>query len=100
MGRETRAVPRIKTLKAVTAQETSEGRDWTRTLLWPISAVLHYLHALLTSLLLAVVALGPMPHHIGFVMDGNRRYAKSHGQRVARGHEQGSESLKRVRVEA
>lgn len=71
-------------------------RDLTRTLLYPISTVLHYLHALLTSLLLSVVALGPMPHHIGFVMDGNRRYARSHGQRVARGHEQGSESLKRV----
>jgi ditrans,polycis-polyprenyl diphosphate synthase len=71
-------------------------RGMTRAFLWPISTVLHYLHALLTSVLLAVLALGPMPHHVGFVMDGNRRYARSHGQRIAKGHQQGSESLKRV----
>lgn len=68
----------------------------TRALLWPISTLLHALHALLTTLLLSVIAMGPMPTHIGFVMDGNRRYARSHGQRIARGHEKGSETLKRV----
>ncbi|TXT15858.1 hypothetical protein VHUM_00361 [Vanrija humicola] len=50
----------------------------------------------MTTFLLAVIALGPMPRHIGFVMDGNRRYARSHGQRIAKGHQRGSESLKRT----
>lgn len=71
-------------------------RGATRALLWPISTLLHYAHSLLSWLLVAVLALGPMPHHVGFVMDGNRRYARSHGQRIARGHQQGSESLQRV----
>jgi hypothetical protein len=83
-----------------TAKATQKGRHTvrglTRALLWPISTVLGYIHALLTSVLLTVLALGPMPHHVGFVMDGNRRYARSHGQRIAKGHQQGSESLKRV----
>lgn len=70
-------------------------RTW-KTVLYPISAVLHQLHAWLTTLLLALIALGPMPKHIGFVMDGNRRYARSRGQKVARGHKMGSDSLKRV----
>lgn len=70
-------------------------RTW-KTVLYPISAVLHRLHAWLTTLLLALIALGPMPKHIGFVMDGNRRYARSRGQKVARGHKMGSDSLKRV----
>lgn len=95
MGRGKRTT-RPKAFTAAAPWTQQPGRDLTRKLLYPISTLLHYLHALLTSLLLSVIALGPMPHHIGFVMDGNRRYARSHGQRIARGHEQGSESLKRV----
>ncbi|GMK53941.1 hypothetical protein CspeluHIS016_0105270 [Cutaneotrichosporon spelunceum] len=95
MGSKTRPPP-IKTRVAIAASDDGEVRGATRALLWPISALLHSLHALLTTLLLSVIALGPMPKHIGFVMDGNRRYARSHGQRIARGHEKGSESLKRT----
>ncbi|CAK9780822.1 Undecaprenyl diphosphate synthase [Cutaneotrichosporon oleaginosum] len=95
MGKKSKPPP-IKTELVAPAPDSGEVRDATRALLWPISAVLHSLHALLTTLLLSVIALGPMPTHIGFVMDGNRRYARSHGQRIARGHEKGSESLKRT----
>lgn len=84
--------------KQVKGQVTVDpnSKPLIHTLLHPISWVLHRLHALLTTILLAVLALGPMPHHIGFVMDGNRRYARLRGQKVAKGHQQGSESLKRV----
>lgn len=36
------------------------------------------------------------PACIGIIMDGNRRWAKSHGVPIARGHEAGYETLKRV----
>lgn len=82
-------------LKRTPSEPAPLTRTW-KTVLYPISAVLHRLHAWLTTLLLALIALGPMPKHIGFVMDGNRRYARSRGQKVARGHKMGSDSLKRV----
>ncbi|OSX65649.1 hypothetical protein POSPLADRAFT_1134965 [Postia placenta MAD-698-R-SB12] len=47
--------------------------------------------------LLAVLAAGPIPQHIAFVMDGNRRYARSHHKRVQEGHADGFLALRRVR---
>lgn len=46
--------------------------------------------------LLAVLAAGPIPQHIAFVMDGNRRYARSHHKRVQEGHADGFLALRRV----
>jgi ditrans,polycis-polyprenyl diphosphate synthase len=45
---------------------------------------------------LAVLAAGPVPRHIAFVMDGNRRYARSHNMAVANGHREGFVALERV----
>lgn len=95
MGGQTRRKEIKVPLKRAPAGPKPLTRTW-KTVLYPISAVLHRLHAWLTTLLLALIALGPMPKHIGFVMDGNRRYARSRGQKVARGHKMGSDSLKRV----
>ncbi|ORX40033.1 putative undecaprenyl diphosphate synthase-domain-containing protein [Kockovaella imperatae] len=61
-----------------------------------LSAIVHRLHAALTTLLLFIVSLGPIPRHVGFVMDGNRRYAKGRGRRVAEGHSDGFDALKRT----
>lgn len=36
---------------------------------------------------------GPIPNHVAFIMDGNRRYARSKGFEVLKGHEAGSASL-------
>lgn len=36
------------------------------------------------------------PVHIGFIMDGNRRWAKQHGVPVAKGHLAGADNLERV----
>lgn len=40
-----------------------------------------------------VLKSGPMPQHVAFIMDGNRRYAKNKGLEVFKGHEAGSASL-------
>lgn len=37
-----------------------------------------------------------MPKHIGFIMDGNRRWAKSKMLPVKLGHKQGAETLKKI----
>ena len=39
---------------------------------------------------------GPVPTHIGFIMDGNGRWAKARGLRRSEGHRQGVENLQRV----
>ncbi|KAI8820117.1 tryptophan synthase beta subunit-like PLP-dependent enzyme [Fimicolochytrium jonesii] len=40
---------------------------------------------------------GPIPQHVGFIMDGNRRYAKKVGARPGVGHVAGSRKLEEVR---
>jgi ditrans,polycis-polyprenyl diphosphate synthase len=47
-------------------------------------------------LLLAVLAMGPVPQHIAFVMDGNRRYARLRQKKVLDGHIEGFVALKRI----
>ena len=37
-----------------------------------------------------------MPKHIGLIMDGNRRWAKSKGKPIALGHKQGAETLEKI----
>lgn len=37
-----------------------------------------------------------MPRHIGIIMDGNRRWAKSKGKPIALGHKQGAETLEKI----
>ncbi|KAF8641724.1 hypothetical protein AX16_009843 [Volvariella volvacea WC 439] len=46
--------------------------------------------------LLAVLASGPIPQHVAFVMDGNRRYARMRNQLVQEGHSAGFLALQRV----
>lgn len=40
--------------------------------------------------------LSNVPQHVGFIMDGNRRWAKAHGLRPVQGHEQGVKTLKEI----
>lgn len=39
---------------------------------------------------------GPVPQHVGFVMDGNRRYAKNHHIELKEGHNAGFESMAQI----
>lgn len=43
--------------------------------------------------ILEVLKTGHVPKHVAFIMDGNRRYAKSKGVPLAKGHFAGAESL-------
>ncbi|KAE8378287.1 Decaprenyl diphosphate synthase-like protein [Aspergillus bertholletiae] len=43
-----------------------------------------------------VLKQGPVPQHIAFIMDGNRRYAKMHGVPLVKGHYLGAEALSDV----
>ena len=48
------------------------------------------------NFLLSILAAGPIPKHVGFVMDGNRRYARRKHQPVQQGHSEGFVTLRRV----
>jgi ditrans,polycis-polyprenyl diphosphate synthase len=39
---------------------------------------------------------GPVPRHVGFIMDGNRTYAKQHNMELRDGHNAGFESMARI----
>ena len=51
-------------------------------------------HGPLRSLLVYALRLCPLPTHVAFIMDGNRRAARDSGQGVIRGHELGFRALK------
>jgi undecaprenyl pyrophosphate synthase len=48
------------------------------------------------NLMLKILAAGPIPKHIAFVMDGNRRYARMNDIGVQQGHSDGFIALRRV----
>lgn len=43
-----------------------------------------------------IIQTGPVPQHIGFVMDGNRRFAKRENIELKEGHNAGFESMAKV----
>lgn len=49
--------------------------------------------------LLGVLKAGPVPRHVAFIMDGNRRYARAKGVNVIQGHIDGFAALRRVRAQ-
>ncbi|KAI9814591.1 MAG: cis-prenyltransferase [Pycnora praestabilis] len=50
----------------------------------------------LRELLIGALRQGPIPQHVAFVMDGNRRYARSHQIETVEGHNLGFEALARI----
>ncbi|KAK4243998.1 Decaprenyl diphosphate synthase-like protein [Corynascus novoguineensis] len=50
----------------------------------------------LRSTLIGALSQGPIPRHVAFEMDGNRRYARSHKIETIEGHHLGFEALARV----
>jgi undecaprenyl pyrophosphate synthase len=59
---------------------------------WTLSKVLDKAR----DVLLAILAAGPIPQHIAFVMDGNRRYARMNQKEVQQGHREGFVALQHV----
>ena len=47
--------------------------------------------------LIKILAAGPVPQHIAFVMDGNRRYARQRNMAIKEGHRSGFYALQQVR---
>ncbi|KAG7660932.1 RER2 [[Candida] subhashii] len=43
-----------------------------------------------------LIQTGPVPRHVGIIMDGNRRYAKSHKIEIKEGHSLGFETMASV----
>ena len=52
----------------------------------------------LRELLVGALRQGPVPRHVAFVMDGNRRFARSHQIETVEGHNLGFEALARVGI--
>ncbi|TVY87536.1 Dehydrodolichyl diphosphate synthase complex subunit [Lachnellula willkommii] len=50
----------------------------------------------LRELLIGAIRQGPVPQHVAFVMDGNRRFARSHKIETVEGHNLGFEALARI----
>lgn len=56
---------------------------------WLVQTIVSFIQ----DLLLNILKLGPMPTHLSFIMDGNRRYAKNLNIPVKKGHEAGAKTL-------
>ncbi|KAF2659974.1 dehydrodolichyl diphosphate synthase [Lophiostoma macrostomum CBS 122681] len=50
----------------------------------------------LRELLIGALKQGPIPQHVAFVMDGNRRFARDHHIETVEGHNLGFEALARI----
>lgn len=50
----------------------------------------------LRELLIGALRQGPIPQHVAFVMDGNRRFARNHEIETVEGHNLGFEALAKV----
>ncbi|KAF2866926.1 Decaprenyl diphosphate synthase-like protein [Massariosphaeria phaeospora] len=50
----------------------------------------------LRELLIGALRQGPIPRHVAFVMDGNRRFARTHHIETVEGHNLGFEALARI----
>ena len=48
------------------------------------------------ELLLGALRQGPVPEHVAFVMDGNRRFARKNRIEIVDGHNMGFEALAKV----
>jgi tritrans,polycis-undecaprenyl-diphosphate synthase [geranylgeranyl-diphosphate specific] len=46
--------------------------------------------------LLELIRKEPVPHHLGLIMDGNRRFARDHGLLVEEGHLKGKDKLEEL----
>ncbi|EIW74719.1 dehydrodolichyl diphosphate synthetase, partial [Coniophora puteana RWD-64-598 SS2] len=55
-----------------------------------------WLQARFTAWILAILSCGPIPQHVAFEMDGNRRYARKRGKKAQEGHYAGFDALRRA----
>ncbi|KAI8583428.1 hypothetical protein K450DRAFT_223619 [Umbelopsis ramanniana AG] len=61
------------------------------------SSAYEYLEHSLQQATISILKQGPIPRHVGFVLDGNRRFARAHGATSTRfGHYEGFRQLEKV----
>ncbi|KAJ9075378.1 cis-prenyltransferase [Entomophthora muscae] len=48
------------------------------------------------SICIKILKQGPIPRHVAFIMDGNRRYAQRHNIPISAGHFRGFQSLEKI----
>lgn len=75
----------------MSSMHLSQLRKW----LWsspPVEWSINHLR----ELLIGALKQGPVPQHVAFVMDGNRRFARNHKIETVEGHNLGFEALARV----
>ena len=53
----------------------------------------------LRELLIGALRQGPVPQHVAFVMDGNRRFARNNRMETVEGHNLGFEALAKVSMQ-
>ncbi|KAL2798413.1 putative undecaprenyl diphosphate synthase-domain-containing protein [Aspergillus keveii] len=74
-----------------TSMHLSRLRNW-----FLASPPIEFAISRLRELLVGAIRQGPVPQHIAFIMDGNRRFARTHGIETVEGHNLGFEALARV----
>ncbi|KAL4976652.1 putative undecaprenyl diphosphate synthase-domain-containing protein [Aspergillus desertorum] len=74
-----------------TSMHLSKLRNW-----FLASPPIEYAISKLRDLLVGAIRQGPVPQHIAFIMDGNRRFARTHGIETVEGHNLGFEALARI----
>ena len=62
----------------------------------PVERLAEWTSHVVREAMLGALRQGPVPLHIAFVMDGNRRYARNLKKEVVEGHSAGFETLGRV----
>lgn len=56
-----------------------------------------YLTSFLHEFLVSIIRTGPIPRHVAFIMDGNRRYARENNLKLHEGHYKGFETAVNVK---
>ncbi|KAJ1816172.1 cis-prenyltransferase [Coemansia sp. RSA 2675] len=73
------------------------GQQWPLPLSKQCQAICTYAQGKLRLLAVHVLRQGPIPQHVGFIMDGNRRFAKkAHMETPSSGHMAGFSKLTKV----
>ncbi|KAL4788130.1 putative undecaprenyl diphosphate synthase-domain-containing protein [Aspergillus varians] len=75
----------------VTSMHLSKLRNW-----FLASPPIEFAISKLRDLLVGALRQGPVPQHVAFIMDGNRRFARTHGIETVEGHNLGFEALARI----
>ncbi|AGO10434.1 AaceriABL022Wp [[Ashbya] aceris (nom. inval.)] len=86
---------RVKKLVSGEWKQTYRNRPKLSHILFQFG-LLRMVVSFVQNLLLKILQMGPLPQHVSFIMDGNRRYAKSMNLPLKLGHEAGSVALMRT----